>query len=273
MRPQFLHDASPPWGILLLPCHLQPPLPLPSSSLSGWAPNQCQTFLRNKASLRETQCSTMNLNRIDRKRTAPRRNAQQSTVRQGASSLAACEIPAAAGQAWLPKRRLQLQLRHEQQQKQVQQHYQQHRHMRFFDVWPTQSFLHHQDKTLRWEKERDHFRRERGDGHWPFYRADARPRPPTGMCCSPAGITHCENRKGQKGTGFPFHFCFRTHSLSVRRRSKEEGKVRCLAAPVRQRSGGGGHRESRESKGKQVTPPTPIHRLRAPPLAPPPTME
>ena len=58
-----------------------------------------------------------------------------------ASSLAACGIPAAAGQAWLPKRRVELQLRHVQQQKQVQQHYQQHRPMRFFDVWPTQSFL------------------------------------------------------------------------------------------------------------------------------------
>ena len=93
------------------------------------------------------------------------------------------------------------------------------------------------------------------------------------MCCSPAGITHCENWNWQKGSGFASHFCFRTHSLSVRRRSKEEGEVRCLAAPVRQRSGGGDHRESRDSKGKQVTPLTPIHRLRAPPLAPTPTME
>lgn len=89
----------------------------------------------------------MNQNRIDRKRTAPRRNAQQSSVRGRASSLAACEIPAAVGQAWLPKRRLQLQLRHEQQQKQVQQHHQQHRPMKFFDVCPTQSFLH-QDKII-----------------------------------------------------------------------------------------------------------------------------
>jgi hypothetical protein len=42
------------------------------------------------------------------------------------------------------------------------------------------------------------FCRERGEGQWPLYRADARPRPPTGMCCAPARMGGGEAKRERR---------------------------------------------------------------------------